>query len=237
MSSSSSGDRRTGGVARIRRTPDSARRTTSARPGASSPAAVWNWLIEDTHRVSVAGVYRHFPTAGLLRGRLRHVVRHHQRRAPATGRTRRSVAQVGEPGPVRPVRRLRVRRGRRVHRGQHLGQGLLGQHLRSGGSPVSAASSARRRRAPPAGPAAHSAAPADGRRRRCRGGSESTSAPGTASRTVSVTVHLPPQLLFPQFSTAHRQPAGVAVGVSERSWLGIARPGAGHLHVLLGYPG
>ena len=62
MSSSSSGDRRTGGMARIRRTPDSARRTTSARPGASRPAAVWNWLIEDTHRVSVAGVYRHFPT-------------------------------------------------------------------------------------------------------------------------------------------------------------------------------
>ena len=62
MSSSSSGARRTGGVARIRRTPDNARRTTSDRPGASRPAAVWNWLIEDTHRVSVAGVYRHFPT-------------------------------------------------------------------------------------------------------------------------------------------------------------------------------
>ena len=62
MSSSSSGDRRFGGIDRIRRTPDNARRTTSARPGASRPAAVWNWLIEDTHRVNVAGVYRHFPT-------------------------------------------------------------------------------------------------------------------------------------------------------------------------------
>ena len=62
MSSSSSGDRRTGGIARIRRTPDSARLTISDRPGGSSPAAVWNWLIEDTHRDNVAGVYRHRPT-------------------------------------------------------------------------------------------------------------------------------------------------------------------------------
>jgi hypothetical protein len=62
MSSSSNGDRRTGGMARIRRTPERARLTTSARPGGSRPAAVWNWLIEDTHRVNVAGVYRHFPT-------------------------------------------------------------------------------------------------------------------------------------------------------------------------------
>jgi hypothetical protein len=62
MSASSSGDRRTGGRTRIRRIPDSARRTTSDRPGASSPAAVWNWLIDDTHRVRVAGVYRHLPT-------------------------------------------------------------------------------------------------------------------------------------------------------------------------------
>jgi len=50
------------GVVLIRRTPDSARRTTSARPGASNPAAVWNWLIDDTHRVNVDGVYRHLPT-------------------------------------------------------------------------------------------------------------------------------------------------------------------------------
>ena len=49
-------------MARIRRTPDNARRTTSARPGASIPAAVWNWLIDDTHRVRVSGVYRHLPT-------------------------------------------------------------------------------------------------------------------------------------------------------------------------------
>ena len=62
MSSSSSGDRRTGGVARIRRTPANARRTTSDRPGASNPAAVWNWLMLDTHRDNVAGVYRHRPT-------------------------------------------------------------------------------------------------------------------------------------------------------------------------------
>jgi len=62
MSASNNGDRRTGGIDRIRRTPDNARRTTSARPGASSPAAVWNWLIEDTHRDKVAGVYRHLPT-------------------------------------------------------------------------------------------------------------------------------------------------------------------------------
>ena len=62
MSASSSGARRFGGVARMRRIPDSARRTTSLRPGASSPAAVCTWLIEDTQRVSVAGAYRHFPT-------------------------------------------------------------------------------------------------------------------------------------------------------------------------------
>ena len=62
MSSSNSGDRRTGGVDRMRRIPDNARRTTSDRPGASSPAAVWNWLIEDTHRVNDAGAYRHRPT-------------------------------------------------------------------------------------------------------------------------------------------------------------------------------
>ena len=61
MSLSSNGDRRPCGVDRIRRIPDSARRTTSARPGAVSPAAVWNWLMLDTHRVSVAGAYRHFP--------------------------------------------------------------------------------------------------------------------------------------------------------------------------------
>ena len=46
----------------MRRIPDSARRTTSARPGASSPAAVCTWLMLDTHRVTVAGAYRHFPT-------------------------------------------------------------------------------------------------------------------------------------------------------------------------------
>jgi len=62
MSSSSSGARRFGGVARSRRIPDSARRTTSERPGAARPAAVWNWLIEEVHRVSVAGLYRHCPT-------------------------------------------------------------------------------------------------------------------------------------------------------------------------------
>jgi len=62
MSASSNGDRRFGGVARMRRIPDSARRTTSARPGASSPAAVCTWLMLDTHRDTVAGVYRHLPT-------------------------------------------------------------------------------------------------------------------------------------------------------------------------------
>ena len=62
MSASSNGARRFGGVARMRRIPDNARRTTSLRPGASSPAAVCTWLIEDTQRVSVAGAYRHFPT-------------------------------------------------------------------------------------------------------------------------------------------------------------------------------
>ena len=46
----------------MRRIPDNARRTTSDLPGASIPAAVWNWLIDDTHRVNVAGVYRHRPT-------------------------------------------------------------------------------------------------------------------------------------------------------------------------------
>jgi hypothetical protein len=49
-------------VARIRRTPANARLTTSDRPGASKPAAVWNWLMLDTHRDNVAGVYRHRPT-------------------------------------------------------------------------------------------------------------------------------------------------------------------------------
>ncbi len=62
MSSRSSGARRFGGVARSRRIPDSARRTTSERPGAARPAAVWNWLIDDAHRVNVAGLYRHCPT-------------------------------------------------------------------------------------------------------------------------------------------------------------------------------
>ena len=59
MSSRSSGARRFGGVARIRRTPDNARRTTSDRPGAGRPAAVWNWLMLEHHRVNVAGLYRH----------------------------------------------------------------------------------------------------------------------------------------------------------------------------------
>ena len=49
-------------MARIRRTPDNARRTTSDRPGAWWPAAVWNWLMLETHRVNVAGVYRQRPT-------------------------------------------------------------------------------------------------------------------------------------------------------------------------------
>ena len=61
MSARSSGVRRFGGVARMRRIPDSARRTTSERPGGSRSAAVCTWLIEATHRVSVAGAYRHFP--------------------------------------------------------------------------------------------------------------------------------------------------------------------------------
>ena len=62
MSLRSNGILRTGGMARIRRTPESARRTTSDPPGGGSPAAVWNWLMLDTHRDNVAGVYRHFPT-------------------------------------------------------------------------------------------------------------------------------------------------------------------------------
>jgi len=45
----------------MRRIPDSARRTTSERPGGSRPAAVCTWLIEATHRVNVAGAYRHLP--------------------------------------------------------------------------------------------------------------------------------------------------------------------------------
>ena len=61
ISANSKGDRRSGRTDLIRRTPDNARRTTSARPGASSPAAVWNWLIDDTHLVNVAGVYCHWP--------------------------------------------------------------------------------------------------------------------------------------------------------------------------------
>jgi hypothetical protein len=62
MSVSSNGARRDGGVARIRRIPDKARRTSSDRPGASNPAAVCSWLIEDTHRVTVAGAYRNLPS-------------------------------------------------------------------------------------------------------------------------------------------------------------------------------
>ena len=46
----------------MRRIPDNARRTTSDLPGAWRSAAVWNWLIEETHRVRVAGAYRHRPT-------------------------------------------------------------------------------------------------------------------------------------------------------------------------------
>ncbi|HEY7815965.1 MAG TPA: hypothetical protein VIC62_22160 [Nakamurella sp.] len=61
MSASSSGARRAGGVARIRRIPDSARRTSSDRPGGSRFAAECTWLMEDTHRVSVAGAYRNVP--------------------------------------------------------------------------------------------------------------------------------------------------------------------------------
>ncbi|HZM68501.1 MAG TPA: hypothetical protein VFC16_19610 [Nakamurella sp.] len=61
MSSSNSGARRFCGVARMRRIPDSARRTTSLRPGGSRPAAVCTWLIDATHRVKVAGAYRHLP--------------------------------------------------------------------------------------------------------------------------------------------------------------------------------
>ena len=61
MSASNKGARRFGGVARIRRIPDNARRTTSERPGASRPAAVCTWLIDATHRVCVAGAYRHVP--------------------------------------------------------------------------------------------------------------------------------------------------------------------------------
>jgi len=39
----------------VRRIPDNALLTTSDLPGASRPAAVWNWLMVDTHRVNVAG--------------------------------------------------------------------------------------------------------------------------------------------------------------------------------------
>lgn len=56
MSASSSGARRDGGVARILRIPDNARRTSSDRPGGSSPAVMWSHqLVEDTHQVNVAG--------------------------------------------------------------------------------------------------------------------------------------------------------------------------------------
>ncbi len=132
MSTSCNGDRLTGGVARIRRIPDSARRTTSARPGASRPAAVWNWLMLDTQRVRGGRGVPPLPHPCLLRGRLGHVVRDHQgggrqRREPPLNRPGR------EPRPVRPVCLLRVGGNRRVHRGQHVSHRLFGD-LRSGGS-------------------------------------------------------------------------------------------------------
>src|SRR5207344_2917937 len=55
ISSKSGGAHPFGGIRRMRRIPDKARRTTSDLPGASIPAAVWNWLIDETHRVNVAG--------------------------------------------------------------------------------------------------------------------------------------------------------------------------------------
>ena len=54
--------RRFGGVFRSRRIPDRARRTTSDRPSASKPAAVWTWLIDEAHRVSDAAPYAGRPS-------------------------------------------------------------------------------------------------------------------------------------------------------------------------------
>ena len=55
---------------------------------------MWNWLIEETHRVSVAGVYRQFPTPVCSAAASRHVVRDHQRGSRQRRGTRRSPAQV-----------------------------------------------------------------------------------------------------------------------------------------------
>ncbi len=65
-------------------------------------------------RVSVARAYRQCPDAGLLRGRRRQVVGHHQRGADSGGKPQAPAQR--EPAPVRGVRGLRIRRGRSVHR-------------------------------------------------------------------------------------------------------------------------
>ena len=132
MSSSNNGDRRTGGVDRIRRTPDSARRTTSARPGGGQSGGG----VELVDRGDPPGQRGRgvppLPDPGLLRGRLRHVMRYHQprcwqRREPAFG------GPGSEPGPVRPVRSLRVRRRRGVHRREHIRDRLIRQQPRRRG--------------------------------------------------------------------------------------------------------
>ena len=140
MSSNNKGARRTGGVARMRRIPDSARRTTSdPTRGVESGGGVE--LVDRGHppRQRRRGVPPP-PHPGHLRRRLRHIRRHHQgirrqHREPPLPRP------GGEPRPIRPVRRLRIHRRRRIHHREDIRQGPLRQdrrpgHLRCGDSPA-----------------------------------------------------------------------------------------------------
>ena len=93
MSASSNGDRRTGGIARIRRMPDSARRTTSDPPGGVEPRGGVE-LVDRRHPPGQGGRgVPPLPHRRLLRGRLRQVVRDHQGGA-GNGANPRSVVQA-----------------------------------------------------------------------------------------------------------------------------------------------
>ena len=221
MSSSSSGDRRTGGMARIRRTPDSARRTTSDPPGGGEPGGGVE-LVDRGHPPGQRGRgVPPLPHPGLLRGRLRHVVRDHQRRGRQRGEPplRRPG---GEPRPVRPVRLLRVRpRSRRPPRpaprpGPARGTcGPADPPLSADSVSRAAVSSASRTSRSLGNTGGTCGAADDGgdacgiqRRRRRR---------GTASGTVSVTVHLPPNRCCSRSSARRTDSRPERRGVSERS--------------------
>ena len=90
MSSSSSGARRTGGVARIRRIPDNARRTTSDRPGGVQPGGGVELVDRRTPTGSASPGRTATSPSVLLGGRLGDVVRDHRGGAGRTGTRARS---------------------------------------------------------------------------------------------------------------------------------------------------